>query len=219
MPEAPFRDRTDAGRQLAGAVAALHLTDPIVLGLPRGGVVVAAPVARALGAQLGVLVVRKLGAPRQPELGFGALAEGPTRVLNHALVAELGLTPDEVDAITAREQAELDRRVRRYRGDRPAPGVAGCTVVLVDDGIATGATVRAAIDVLRAQGAGRVVVAAPVAPTEVVAGLAGLADAIVVLHRPARFLAIGFWYHDFEQVPDDEVVGLVQAGPSAKEGR
>lgn len=183
-----------------------------MLGLPRGGVAVAAPVARALGAPLGVLVVRKLGAPRQPELGFGALAEGPTRVLNQALVAELGLSPGEVDAIAAREQAELDRRVRRYRGDGPPPDVRGREVVLVDDGIATGATVRAAIEVLRAQGAGRVVVAAPVAAGEVAAELAELADDVVVLLRPDRFFAIGLWYQDFEQVPDAQVVRLLVEG-------
>ena len=183
-----------------------------MLGLPRGGVVVAAPVAEALRVPLDVLVVRKLGAPRQPELGFGAVAEGPTRVLNGALIAELGLTPAEVDAAAVREQAEVERRVRRYRGERPPPDVRGRQVVLVDDGIATGSTVRAAIGVLRAQGVGRVVVAAPVAAGEVAAGLTGLADDVVVLRRPDRFCAIGFWYHDFEQVPDAQVVRLLVEG-------
>jgi putative phosphoribosyl transferase len=220
-----FRDRRDAGRRL-GELVASALQDetagpdragtaaapPVVLGLARGGLPVAAEVARRLGAPLDVIIARKLGVPWQPELGMGAIAEGGGRMLNRALVADLGLDARSVEGVTARETVELERRVRRYRGDRAPLAVAGRTVVLVDDGLATGYTARAAIDAVRRRGAGRVVLAVPVAPAESAAELAGIADRVVVVEQPDPFMAIGAFYEDFDQVTDDEVSAILDAG-------
>ena len=200
-----FRDRLDAGRQLAPLVAALGLRRPVVLGMARGGVPVAAEIARALGAPLDVLVVRKLGHPDQPELALGAIAEGGARVLNSRLVDQLGISPEAVEAIAAREGAELDRRLAAYRGGRDAVDLAGRDVVVVDDGLATGATARAAVATVAHRGAARVVLAVPVAPPDAVRALQGEADDVVCVEVSDRFFGISQWYEDFRQVGDDEV--------------
>lgn len=161
-----FINRVDAGRRLGERLQHLRGDNVVVVGLPRGGVPVASEVARVLGAPLDVIVVRKLGVPFQPELGMGAIGEGGVRVLNEALVGSAGVTPDELAAVERRERAELDRRIRRYRGGRLGVSLAGRTVVIIDDGIATGSTARAACRVVRAQGAARVVLAVPVAPRD-----------------------------------------------------
>jgi len=206
-----FRDRAEAGRFLGERLARdLRGEALVVLGLPRGGVPVARQVARALGAPLDVFLVRKLGHPGQPELAMGAIASGGTRVLNDDLVRELRLGDDVIDSVTERELAELERRERAYRGDRPPPDLAGRTVVLVDDGLATGATMRAAVAAVRRQGPKQVVVAVPTAPSHSLAELAGEADEVVAVIVPEPFHAVGLWYEDFREVPDDEVRRLLQ---------
>ena len=200
-----FRDRRDAGEQLADALAGKSFEHPVVMALPRGGVPVGHEIARRLGAPLDVLIVRKLGVPWQPELGMGAIGEDGVRVLNEQLVERLGIDSSAVEAETEQEAAEADRRARRYRGERTPISVAGRDVVVVEDGIATGFTVRAAVEVLRHRGAQRVIVAAPVAPPDSVAGLRDIADEVVCLATPEHFMAIGQWYADFHQVSDEEV--------------
>jgi len=204
-----FRDRADAGRQLATRLSAYRDEPVVVVALPRGGVPVAAEVAMALRAPLDVLVVRKLGCPWQPELGMGAIAEGDITVRNVELIARLGVDDAAVRSVADRERTELERRIRRYRGERPPVPVEGRTVILVDDGIATGSTARAAVDVLRRRGAARVVLAAPVAPREAVATLGNAADEVVTVETPRLFMAIGQFYDDFSQTTDDEVAGLL----------
>jgi putative phosphoribosyl transferase len=205
-----FLDRSDAGRRLANRMLHLRGEDVVVLALPRGGVPVAAEVARALGAPLDVIVVRKLGVPVQPELGMGAIGEGDVRIINPEVVAITHVTDAEIAAVERRERAELDRRARRFRGDRPRTPLAGRTAVIIDDGIATGSTARAACQVARAQGAARVVLAVPVAPPSARTALAADADEVICLETPAHFLAIGEWYQDFSQTSDREVVSLLQ---------
>jgi putative phosphoribosyl transferase len=212
--ELPFADRTAAGRALARALAdrRLHAPDSVVvLGLPRGGVPVAAEVARALRAPLDVFVVRKLGTPGHPELAMGAIASGGVRVLNTELLRRLGVSDDEVDQVAADELVELQRRERAYRASRPAPELTGRTVVLVDDGLATGATMRAAVTAVRAAAPQRVVVAVPVGAPESCAELAAHADDVVCLHSPPSFGAVGAYYLDFTQTSDDEVRRLLAA--------
>lgn len=204
-----FRDRVDAGQQLARRLEGLRAQHPIVIGLPRGGVPVAAEVARALGAPLDVLVVRKLGHPLQPELGIGAIGEGGAVVVNRSLVERLGVDPEAIDQVRAREEQELARRVARYRGDGHRLRVAGRTVVLVDDGLATGFTARAAVEVLRQLGARPIVLAVPVAPTDTLAELRALADDVVCVQSPSPFSAIGEWYVDFSQVSDQDVIDVL----------
>jgi putative phosphoribosyl transferase len=205
-----FLDRSDAGRRLANRMLHLRGEDVVVLALPRGGVPVAAEVARALGAPLDVIVVRKLGVPVQPELGMGAIGEGDVRIINPEVVAITHVTDAEIAAVERRERAELDRRAQRFRGDRPRTPLAGRTAVIIDDGIATGSTARAACQVARAQGAARVVLAVPVAPPSACAALAADADEVICLETPGHFLAIGEWYQDFSQTSDREVVSLLQ---------
>lgn len=189
----------------------LHLrdADPVVVGLPRGGVPVAYVVARALGAPLDVIVVRKLGVPSQPELGMGAVAEGGVRVVNEPVVRQARVSPEELAAVAARECAELERRARRFRGNRPRVPLAGRLVIVVDDGLATGSTAAAACRVLRADGATRVVLAVPVAVQETVARLRREADEVVCLETPRRFLAVGAHYADFSQTSDEHVSALL----------
>jgi uncharacterized protein (TIGR00369 family) len=206
-----FRDRSDAGRQLASRLLPLRDKDVVVLGLPRGGVPVAAEVARALNAPLDVILVRKLGVPAQPELGMGAIGEGDARVINADVVHYARVSEAAISAVEQRERSELERRIRRFRGDTPREKLAGRTAVLVDDGIATGSTARAACQVARAQGAARVVLAVPVAPPSAETALAGDVDELVCLETPARFHAIGEWYDDFSQTSDEEVVSLLRA--------
>ena len=205
-----FHDRDDAGLRLAARVRELRLDDPVVLALPRGGVPVAAQVARAIGAPLDVILVRKLGVPTQPELAMGTLGEEGVRVLDRDLVARAHVRDDQLAEVERRERDELARRARAYRGERDPLPIAGRTVVIVDDGLATGASARAAIGVARARGAGRVVLAVPVAPPDTVATLRADADDVVSLETPAAMVAIGQWYDDFRQTSDAEVVAHLE---------
>ncbi|MDX3058178.1 phosphoribosyltransferase family protein [Streptomyces sp. NE06-03E] len=204
-----FTDRTDAGRQLAEALRHLERRDPVVLGLPRGGVPVAYEVARALGAPLDVIVVRKLGVPYRPELGFGAIGEGGARVISDEIVRHAGVREKDLEAVERAEEAELLRRAQTYREGRPRLPLEGRTVVVVDDGVATGATARAACQVVRAQGASHVVLAVPVASPDVAARLREDVDEVVCLSTPHLFSAVGEWYRDFSQTSDEEVVSLL----------
>lgn len=206
----PFSDRTDAGCQLAERLRRAGVEDAVVLGLPRGGVPVAFEVACVLDAPLDVIVVRKLGVPFQPELAMGAIGEGGVRIVDRDLITHAMVSDDELAAVEARERAELLRRARRYRGDRARTPLAGRTAIVVDDGVATGSTARAACQVARAQGADRVVFAVPVAPARIVDELRAVADEVVCLESPDWFRAIGELYADFSQTPDDEVVGLLE---------
>jgi len=207
-----FVDRRDAGRQLATALLPLQLDDPLVLALPRGGVPVAAEVASALGAPLDLLLVRKLGAPGHSEYGIGALVDGdnPQLVLNEEAMRVIAPSPDYVEAEKQRQLVELERRRTRYFGDRAPLPVEGRTVVLVDDGIATGGTVRVALRALRATGASTIILAVPVAPADTLETLRPETDRTVCLETPAPFLAVGNHYADFTQTTDDEVIALLQ---------
>ena len=206
-----FSDRVDAGKQLAGRLDHLRGDDVVVVGLPRGGVPVAAEVARALGAPLDVIVVRKLGVPFQPELGMGALGEDGVKVLNPDVIVMAGVTDRELAAVEARESAELRRRGERFRAGRERVPLTGRVVVVVDDGVATGSTARAACEVARAQGASRVILAVPVAPADWTRRLAGAADELVCVATPSPFFGIGQFYDDFSQTTDDEVVRHLRA--------
>ena len=205
-----FADRRTAGRALGEALLHHAGESPIVLGLPRGGIPVAAEVARALGGTLDLWIVRKLGAPHEPELGMGAVAEGPAVVLDRRIVHALHVGSRQLLEVARREMAEVQRRVRRFRGDRPPPELRGKTVILVDDGIATGGTMRAAIRAVRKRGPARVVVAIPVAGPDIVAAMRREADEVVCLHEPDDLYAIGLWYEDFRQVRDDEVARILE---------
>lgn len=204
-----FNDRADAGRRLAEAVRHLRAERPVVLGLPRGGVPVGFEVARALGAPLDVIVVRKLGVPRRPEVGFGAIGEGGVRVISEDVVRHCAISAAECAAVEQKEERELRRRAGRYREGRPRLAVEGRTVIVVDDGIATGSSAAAACRVARGQGAARVVLAVPTAPTRAVQLLGDVADEVVCLSTPPRFGSVGQWYQDFTQTGDEEVVGLL----------
>ncbi len=206
-----FNDRADAGRQLASRMDSLRGHDVVVLGLPRGGVPVAFEVARALGAPLDVLPVRKLGVPFHPELAFGAIGEGGVRVISDAVVRETRLSDKEMNAVETRERTELQRRSERFRGDRQPISLKGRTAVIVDDGIATGATARAACQVARAQGAGRVVLATPIGGSDTVEEFADCADEVVCLETPVPYFAVGQGYRNFAQTSDDEVIALLNS--------
>jgi putative phosphoribosyl transferase len=215
-----FADRTEAGRQLGAAVAMQReLRRPIVLALPRGGLPVGFEVARAQGAPLDVLVVRKLGTPGQEELALGAVASGGAVYLNRELIDELRLSEAAVARIQQRETAEVEARTRSYRGDRPWPDLAGRSVIVVDDGAATGATALAAVEALRRQDPAEVIVALPVAPGETCQRLRQAADRVVCLRSPELFFAVGTWYVDFGQVGDDEVRDLLDRAAEQAEGR
>lgn len=205
-----FANRADAGRRLAAALRDRVGPNAVVLGLPRGGVPVAFQVAEALQAPLDVIVVRKLGVPFQPELGMGAIGEGGTRVLNSAVVRDAQVRESEVAAVEERERVELERRVRRYRGNRPRLDLHGREAVVVDDGIATGSTARAACRVARLLGANRVLLAVPVSAAEALRGLRDEVDDAVCLATPPDFIAIGQFYQDFSQTPDEEVSRLLE---------
>lgn len=203
-----YRDRVHAGRVLARLLASYAGADTLVLALPRGGVPVAHEIARDLGAPLDLMIVRKLGAPGQPELAVGAIAMGGVRVMNPHIMRDYPAM--EIERVARRESAELERRVQAYRGSRPLPEVRGKKVILVDDGLATGATMRAAIAALRTQGPAEIVVAVPVAPSETVTLLQGEADAVICPLVSDTFFSIGAWYDDFSQVSDEEVVELLR---------
>jgi putative phosphoribosyl transferase len=207
-----FADRADAGRGLARELAFLRGSDVVVLGLPRGGVPVAVEVARELDVPLDVIVVRKLGVPFQPELAMGAIGEGGIRIINHEVVHGSLIGTDEIAAVEQRERQELERQARRFRAGRDRVDITGRTAVLVDDGVATGATARAACEVARAQGAARVMFAAPVgAPRSAQALVHGRGcDEVILLRAPASFRSVGQWYADFTPVPDAEVAALLQ---------
>jgi len=216
-----FRNRSDAGRRLADRLQFLRSEDVVVLGLPRGGVPVAAEVARALRAPLDVILVRKLGVPAQPELGLGAIGESGARVINPDVVRYAHVSEAQIAEVEQKERAELQRRALRFRGDAPHESLAGRIAVIVDDGIATGSTARAACQVARALGAAAVVLAVPVAPPSTDRALRGDADEVICLEMPGHFQAIGEWYEDFAQTSDEEVVALLraaQAGSGAPAG-
>jgi putative phosphoribosyl transferase len=205
-----FRDRQDAGQQLAGELRDFAKDSPLVLALPRGGVPVAFEVARALGAELDVWVVRKLGVPWHQELGVGAVAEGGQVFVSREIIEQVGLTGLELAQITETKRREVAERVRKFRGDRPRPLLQGRTVILVDDGIATGGTARAAIEAIRSEAPKKLVLAVPVAAPDSLSALGTLVDRVVCLLTPTDLHAIGLWYDDFTQVPDEEVIRLLE---------
>ncbi|WP_405584740.1 phosphoribosyltransferase family protein [Streptomyces sp. NBC_01190] len=213
-----YRDRQDAGRRLAGALRTLRDENPLVLALPRGGVPVAEEVARALDAPMDVCLVRKLGVPFRPELAMGAVGEGGARVVNDEVVRATGVSPAELADVEARERAVLEQRAGTYRQGRPPADLAGRTVILVDDGIATGATGRAAAQVARARGAARIVLAAPVAPPGWTDRLLDAADTYVCLSTPPQFTAVGQFYTDFSEVGDAEVIATLAAAADRAAG-
>jgi predicted phosphoribosyltransferase len=205
-----FVDRADAGRQLADRLAVFSRANrPLLLALPRGGVPVAAAVAGALGIPFDVLVVRKLGVPGHEEYAMGAIAAGGVLVLDHQVVARLAIPLDAVERVIQRETHELERREKLFRDGRPPPEVAGRTVIVVDDGIATGSTMSAAVELLRKRGAGRVVVAVPVSARDSASRLRREADEVITLLEPRDFSAVGQWYVDFSQTGDEEVRRLL----------
>jgi predicted phosphoribosyltransferase len=215
-----YQDRTEAGKQLATQLREYaNRDDVLVLALPRGGVPVAYEVAKALEAPLNVFLVRKLGVPGYPELAMGAIASGGIRVLNEDVVDHLGIPEYVIDRIAEIEQAELERRERAYRGDRPEPNVRGKTVILIDDGLATGSTMRAAVSALRQQGPAWIVVAVPVSASQTCNEYRMGADEIICAQTPEPFLGVGQWYDDFSQTTDEEVRDLLAKAKLEMENR
>lgn len=211
-----FRDRTEAGKQLAEKLVEYRdQPDLLVLALPRGGVPVAFEVAQVLHAPLDVFIVRKLGVPGQEELAFGAIATGGVRVLNQTIIKRFQITPEEVEAVTTVEQDELKRRQRLYRGDRPLPEIRDHTIILVDDGLATGATMHAAVVAIRQQEPARLIVGVPISSPETCAAFQDEVDDIICAVTPEPFYAVGLWYEDFPQVTDAEVHNLLAETYSA----
>ncbi|MQA90399.1 MAG: phosphoribosyltransferase [Gemmatimonas sp.] len=217
MPDESFKDRTDAGRELArGLDAYAGQPDVIVLGLPRGGVPVAYEVAEELGAPLDVFLVRKLGVPGHEEFAMGAIASGGVRVLDPEVVRMLGIDDGTVEAVAAAEKMELERRERVYRHDRPVPDLRDQTVIVIDDGLATGSTMKAAVRAIRAQHPKKLVVAVPVAARETCEDLRTEVDELVCSRTPEPFRAVGLWYEDFAQTTDDEVRSLLARASKAE---
>ena len=213
-----FRDRSDAGRRLAKALSSYKGRRPVVLALPRGGVPVAAEVAAALDAPLDLILVRKIGVPSQPELAMGAVVDGtaPIVVRNEDVIEFSGTTADEFDAACASQLAEIERRRQLYIGDRDRAEIAGQVVIVVDDGIATGATTRAALQAIRNRKPKELVLAVPVAPPDTITKLRGEVDALICLETPELFGAIGYFYRDFRQVSDREVVTILNRFPAKR---
>jgi putative phosphoribosyl transferase len=211
-----FKNRVEAGRLLGTALMHLADEDVVVLGLPRGGVPVAREVSRALAAPLDVIVVRKLGVPGQPEFAMGAIGEGDVSFIDWGVVSAAGVTGVQLSRVIQREREVLERRAWLLRGDREPQDLEGRVVVIVDDGMATGSTVKAAVRVTRALGAARVIVAAPVAPADTVDDLRSVSDAVVVLETPEPFYAIGQFYDDFSQTSDSEVLAALRGGQSIR---
>ncbi|ARV60293.1 phosphoribosyl transferase [Nostocales cyanobacterium HT-58-2] len=206
-----FENRKEAGQFLAKKLAAYaNRPDVLVLALPRGGVPVAFEVAKALNAPLDVFVVRKLGVPEQKELAMGAIASGGVRVLNEQIVRSLGISQAEINQVAQKEQQELERRERLYRGDRPVPKLNGRTVILVDDGLATGATMRAAVEALQRHRPAKIIIAVPVCASETCKEFVGKVDEVVCAAIPNPFYSVGLWYVDFPQTTDEEVRDLIQ---------
>ena len=217
--ERRFTDRREAGRELARLLPAVPSSgDSVVLALPRGGVPVAYEIAGALRAPLDVFLVRKLGTPGHPELAMGAIASGGIRVLNEEVIHALDIKPELIDAIAAREQSELERREVVYRQGRPLLSLANRTVILVDDGLATGSTMRAAVQAVKDQTPARVIVAVPVGAPDTCRALREIADEVICARTPATFSAVGEWYRDFAQTTDDEVIALLSACREAGPG-
>lgn len=214
-----FRNRAEAGTALASRLEHLRQADLVVLGLPRGGVPVAFEIAEALDAPLDVIVVRKVGAPHQPELAMGAIGEDDVRVVNDEVVGLVGASPADFSRVEQREREELRRRAVRFRRATPRVDLVGRTAVIVDDGIATGSTARAACHVARAHGAARVVLAVPVAAPDSVAALSTDADEIVCVEQPASLRSVGEWYEDFTQVDDQTVVDLLERAAANRDQR
>jgi putative phosphoribosyl transferase len=215
-----FKDRSDAGRRLAQALEGRKLERPVVLGLPRGGVPVAAELSRALDAPLDVLVVRKLGLPRQPEVAMGAIGERGARVLNDDVIRLGSVSPAELEKVERRERSELESRIARFRGDAPPVDLVGRTAIIVDDGVATGATARVACLVARELGAASVIVATPVGAPDSLDELAAMpeVDEVVYLSAPSGFMAVGMHYLDFTQTSDAEVQDILEARAGATDG-
>jgi putative phosphoribosyl transferase len=210
---APFRDRAEAGRRLAALLEGLHPEDPVVVGMARGGIVVAREVARAFQAPLDVVVVRKIAAPDEPEPALGAVGEDGVQVINRTMVDEAGLSPAALDELVEAGRAELSREVELYRAARPPVPVAGRTVLLVDDGLTTGSTAQAAVQIMAGRKAGKVVLAVPVSSHETVVALRAEVDEVVCAETPPLLLALDEWYEDSPEVTDEEVVALLrQAG-------
>lgn len=206
----PIQDRKTAGQELARALEEYRNREHlVVLALPRGGVPVATEIAEHLGAELDLMIVRKLGMPGHEELAMGAIASGGARVLNHQVIEIGGVSDDAIEKVAERELRELERRALAYRGDRPWPDMSDATVILVDDGLATGASMRVALEALKAYRPREVVVAVPVAPADTIRKLQDIATAVVCLATPDHFASIGQWYQDFNQVSDDEVRQLL----------
>lgn len=211
-----FNNRIDAGQKLAKELSDyVDRTDVVVLALPRGGVPVAFEVAKALNAPLDVFLVRKLGVPGREELAMGAIASGGVRVLNEDIVRSLNISDEVIDEVATKEQQELERRERAYRGERSKPDVRNRTIILVDDGLATGASMRAAVTALRAQNPASIIVAAPTAAPETCKSFEGEVDEIVCATTPQPFFAIGVWYEDFSQTTDEEVREFLERAASA----
>lgn len=213
-----FRDRREAGRALAAELKKLEPADPLVLALPRGGVPVAAEIAEALEAPLDVVIVRKVGAPGNPELAAAAIVDGdpPDIVLNRSIVEAYGLEEDEIALLVKRERPELERRRVAYRGKRRPLSTTGKTVIVVDDGAATGTTMKVALRALKRRAPRELIVALPVAPPDTVAELAQEADRVVCLSQPPHFRALGLYYRDFAQLADDEVTGALHAAAARR---
>ncbi len=206
-----FRDRREAGRLLAEKLSFLKGKESLlVLAVPRGGVVVGSEVAKALGAPLDVYITRKIGAPYNPELAIGAIASDGTLILDRSLASRLGVSEEYIKAQSAREREEIERRMRRYRGDQPSPDLEGKRVILVDDGIATGATIEATIDALQKTGLEELILAVPVGPSDTIERLKRKVDRLIFLHAPEIFWAVGSFYLTFDQTTDEEVVALLE---------
>ncbi len=216
--EGSFRDREDAGRRLGERLEQYRDEDPIILALPRGGVPVAYEISRALRAPLDIFIARKLGAPRRKEFGIGAVAQGGVLVLNERAVEVLEIPEEYIGRAVSEETEEIERRLRLLRGDRPEPEVGGRTVILVDDGLATGASMRAAAVALSEQEAGEVVVAVPVAPPETCAAFKDRVDRVICARTPELFYAVGAWYDDFSEVGDDDVRHLLRRAADLRAG-
>jgi putative phosphoribosyl transferase len=206
----PFEDRRDAGRKLAAKLSRFRDERCVVFGLPRGGVPVGYEISRSLGAPLDVFVSRKLGAPGQPEFGIGAVAAGGVRVLSTDVIRRLGISEEYVERITAQEVAEVNRRLRFFRGGRPEMGVEGRIAILVDDGLATGVTARAAVEALKLRKPGRLILAAPVCAAQTAEVFLSRVDELLCLASPSDLGAIGLWYKNFDQTTDEEVVRLLE---------
>ena len=216
MGTLPFDNRREAGQRLAERLTRYaNRDDVVVLALPRGGVPVAFEVAKALRAPLDVFLVRKLGAPGYPEFAMGAIAAGGEPILNADIVAQLGVSAATIDEVVSRERAELDRRDKAYHGNRSRPSLAGKTAIVIDDGLATGSTMEAAIAAVRQHGVARIVAAAPVGALDSCRRLSGFADAVVCLETPEPFNAVGLWYRTFNQTSDAEVIELLSRSTGA----